>query len=407
MEKNNFLLILVLCIFSTCISFAQPTPIVTTNILPNPINTLPGSDGYISINLRNTGNDYAQNIKIQIIGFDSGIEINKDDFNLGSLAPGDSTTLLIKYFVPTLTPSGLYKVKIKIEYCHQFTCKETYQYALINVYNPPIIKVGLVSPSSLKVGEKATLYLTLSNRGLSDAYNILVSIYDPSNSIFIIDSDNKQYIQKMSPKEEKIISMNISTTSSVTPGSYPILVRFEYSDATNSKYITNSTFGIKVAENVDFFVSVQEISGNLLTLTVGNIGLTTAYSVSIEVPPQKNLYSLERSAFIGNINPGDYTSVSFNLHPIDNTFNKTSDFNENNLILNIYYTNENGERVKVEKQIDINLFNLLREESTATSKIYQKNQKSFFQKYINYIIGLVLIILVFVFLKIGKKGRKK
>jgi len=258
--KKILLIIILLFIFTPSLS-ALLTPALTFNISPNPIFSFPGTDGYIYINLKNVGNDYAQDIKVVAINIDPGIVLPYDnEIKIGNLAPGDSTIVLLKYSVPNSIESGLYRVKIKIEYCQEYSCKDIYQYALINVQSPSALRVKSISPTEIKVGNSETLYLTISNEGNSEAKNIFITIRDFSGNLLTFGSDNKYYIEKLSPKEEKIITFNVSVSSLANPGLYPVYIYVEYTDKSNSRILINSSFGLRIREDIDFFVGTQEVS---------------------------------------------------------------------------------------------------------------------------------------------------
>ncbi|MEM5815619.1 MAG: hypothetical protein QXL14_01035 [Candidatus Aenigmatarchaeota archaeon] len=401
--KKILLIVILLFIFTPSLS-ALLTPALTFNISPNPIVSFPGTDGYIYINLKNVGNDYAQDIKVVAINIDPGIVLPYDnEIKIGNLAPGDSTIVLLKYSVPNSIESGLYRVKIKIEYCQESSCKDIYQYALINVQSPSALRVKSISPTEIKVGNSETLYLTISNEGNSEAKNIFITIRDFSGNLLTFGSDNKYYIEKLSPKEEKIITFNVSVSSLANPGLYPVYIYVEYTDKSNSRILINSSFGLRIREDIDFFVGTQEVSGNLVTFSIGNIGLSTAYSVVLEIPSQPNFYSSEPLVFIGNINPGDYTSVSLNIYPTRINENETK-YN-NTLKIYLYYTNEKGEREKLEKIIKINLERNITS-TYFTPRFQQKSQTEPFY-YFNYIIAISIIISLILLLYKLKKGKKK
>ena len=108
---------------------------------------------------------------------------------------------------------------------------------------------------------------------------------------------------------------------------------------------------------------------------------------------------------IGNLNAGDYTVASFGLQSTQmrqSTANQTRnrDVNQNNLKIQIAYTDTMGKREFVEKEISVNLQALMTSLSTDSqttgsqttmTSFRGRQQKSFFSKYRWYIAILVVL----------------
>jgi hypothetical protein len=145
----------------------------------------------------------------------------------------------------------------------------------------------------------------------------------------------------------------------------------------------------------------DEVSGSEYAFTISNIGANNAESVTIKVPSQDGwTINSGSSEIIGNLNKGDYTTVSFAM-----TKGKAQAID-----LIIDYTNTLGERVSIEKLVDV-----ASSESTVDGVAVERDGSGggmrsmtsgvtnivTYAKYFGYAV-LILIVLV-----IGRKVYKK
>jgi len=86
-------------LFITQLSMAAE-PVIQASFSVNPSVSSPGSDGYIQLNLKNTGSAVANSIKVTLTSTDTGINVDPYRLvNMGGLGVGESNSALFKFSV--------------------------------------------------------------------------------------------------------------------------------------------------------------------------------------------------------------------------------------------------------------------------------------------------------------------
>jgi len=142
-----------------------------------------------------------------------------------------------------------------------------------------------------------------------------------------------------------------------------------------------------------FDVVMQDSTSQGVSFAISNIGSNAATAVTISVPVQDNVkVTGTRSSIIGNLESGDYTTVSFQILP-------NNDVHE--LKLQIAYTDSAGIRNTVEKTVPVTLNTGFGQTSAATIRTQRSSDNT---KYLYLAGGFVLGMLVFIAIR---KLRKK
>jgi len=141
-------------------------------------------------------------------------------------------------------------------------------------------------------------------------------------------------------------------------------INIKYAYGTGVVHYTK-TFNVTISNpRTDFDVSVQELSKTIMSLVIDNIGENSAQSVIVKIPEQEGFEILGSSTYsIGEMKAGNHTTVSFPITPL-----KTQE----NLTVEIYYTDKIGVRRTVQKKLLITKsfiedFDLIVQDSTSTS----------------------------------------
>ncbi|MEM5829719.1 MAG: hypothetical protein QW040_03255 [Candidatus Aenigmatarchaeota archaeon] len=407
MKKKIFLIFLVLiCIIS--FDNAQADPIIQATFSVYPLTIYPGSDGYIQMVLKNTGNAIATQVKISRVSSDAPIKISGDWISgLGGLGIGDTATLLFKFSVLNTASPGLYNVKFDIDYCQDSGCKTITPNAIINIQSPPNVQLVSISPSYLKPRERTNITFTIANKGNVPINNLIFS-WSASSYILPIGYDNRVIIPYLPPNSIHEIEREVAVSSSATPGVYPVTIIFQYTDKSGTNQTITSIAGIEITGETDFEVSVQEASSSSLTLTIANTGMNPAYSVLVRIPKQESLFVIGSSSnIIGNLNPGDYTFTTFQLISLPNATDKR------HLLIEIHYTDVLGLRRILEKEIntfELRTFSNRTIPTISRSRTMSSPLTSNSTFYIIIgVVGIILIIIVlnfFVFKRFKTFKRK-
>lgn len=378
-------------------------PLIQATFSPNPITIAPGNDGYIQLTLKNSGTLAANRIKISRVSFDSNIILSGNWISdLSPLGPGDSTTSLFKFHVSEMAPSGLYTLTFYIDYGDGSITRTISSNVIINVQAPSTLEITSVEPSSLRPGEKTNITFTITNKGSSSITNIIFTWTSSNNVILPLGSSNRVVIPIIGANSQYKIPVEISVSPSAVPGVYSLSTSIQYFDKSGTNQTVSSIVGIEIGGGTDFDVSLQELSGNTISLYVANIGVNPAASVIIKIPEQERFSTIgATSVFLGDLSPGDYTIASFQLisRNVTGRLQGTNATRGNVLKVEISYTDTTGSRQIVQKEV------LVRELSMQPPT-YARQRNTGFGIWMYAGIGMIGIIAVVLFFKFFK-GKKK
>jgi len=380
---------------------------IQTSFSTNPTTVAPGSDGYVQLTLKNVGTVAASNIKVNGISSDPYITTSTSGIgNLGALDIGASATSLFKFSVSSTAPSGLYTIRFSINYCEDSSCTEINPTAIVTVQAPSTLQITSVEPSTLAAGETTTLNFNLANAGADEINNIIFSWQTPNNEILPLGISNRQFIPSLNGGASLTIPVNVSVGSSVSPGVYPLTIKMEYSDKSGTKQNTTFSIGIKIGGTTEFDVGVQQVSAGTTSLSIANIGVNPATSVSVSIPEQQNFaVSGASSVFLGTLNPGDFGIANFQISSrsaITNPNVRNITNAARSIAVEISYSDTSGARQSVQKEISLN-------PSTATtSGNAQRNTGLLSGNTLYIIIALIAVVIAFLvwFFKLRKRKKK-
>jgi len=384
--------------------------LIQASFSTNPTTVVPGSDGYLQLALKNVGTAGASSIKVNRISYDQYITVATGSIrDLGSLGDGESTTALFKFSVSSIAPSGLYTVRFSIDYCSDSSCTEINPTAVISVQAPSTLQITSVEPSTLAAGETTTLNINLANDGADAINNIVLSWQTPNNEILPLGTSNRQFIPSLNGKASLTIQVNVSVGSSVTPGVYPLTINMQYFDKSGFRQNTTSSIGIKIGGTTEFDVGIQESTAGTTSLSIANIGVNPATSVSIRIPEQQNFaVSGATSVFLGTLNPGDFGIASFQIssrsaitNPNGGNVGRNITNAGRNISVEISYSDTSGGRQIIQKEVLLTL-------STATSSRNVSGNSGFLSGTILYVaIGAIILVVVAVWFFKFRKRKKK
>jgi hypothetical protein len=436
MKKTiGIVIILLLGLNISLVSNGLADAVLQVSLTENPIIVSPGSNGFIEITLENIGSDTVKYIDIETSILDSSVIKYQGnwDVHIGSLNSKESTNIIYEFSVASSASPGLYQVVFETD----SSASETKVTAFIRVEDSSVLDIVSVSPSLINIGEVSTLLFNISNNGGECSGTILFTWNDEENLILPVGADNRISVDSIPAGNYSLIPVELMASPAIIPGVYPLSITLTYFDDSGSQQVVTSDCGIQVSGGTDFEIILQQSSTSGTTFAVANTGANTASSVIFSIPLQTGYSATGASSVsLGNLDAGDYTLATFQLITMNqNTsdrlaFNRDSskiptDFNpstfdqmrnrtfqgvgENNLIVEISYTDLFGLRQTVQKEVavtslsssgtnDIAYRMAMRDMSGFTGE--QDLGLSSGTLYI--IIGVVGIILIIVILQLGK-----
>lgn len=246
-------------------------------------------------------------------------------------------------------------------------------------------------PIPAQAGEYVDVWIKFQNKGDADLNHATLK-FKPT------------YPFSLDPTEKAEIDMGILKAGEFSVQKYKIridkgavegenTIHFEYKDCLGCTLSEINPVINIIEANTDFEVVVQELSKEGTSIAISNIGKNPANSITIKVPKQKDIEVKGISSMIiGNLASGDYTIATYNLLPKNQ---------ENNLELEIHYTDSLGVRHNIIKTVPFM-------SKTDFYEIYNKlnglNQGSGFNVW--FWITIILVI-VWVVKYIKNRRRKK
>jgi hypothetical protein len=349
------------------------------NFSTNPTIAVPGTVGYIEVDLKSTGSvvsytDITATSSNPIVIIPQG----NWDVEVGSLDNGASTSVIYAFRVPATASPGLYQVIFEITGAGG----SIQQTAFVKVQDATVLDITSMSPTSITIGEATTMTFNITNNGGAALNNILFSWADSNNLILPVGTDNRILIPSIAAMNHTTLSVVMMASSGISPGIYPLTITMTYYDMTGTEQTVVSTVGLQITGTTSFDLVVSTSTTGSTTFSVVNTGANTASSVIVSIPQQPNYQVVgSSSASLGNLNAGDYTLASFQITSIArNTtsqfpgFNRTrtngsqfrnfsgrssfmnqsfAGFSGNGLLVQISYTDVFGIRQTIQKQVSM------------------------------------------------------
>lgn len=374
---------------------------------PNPV--IAGDIVEIRLGIENTGYDIAKNIIIEAKNEYPFEVVSNNIEEISSIqatnVDGTNTqTIKFKLKVSGDISAGSYEFIVK-EYSSTSLNLVTEHSVFIDVKTKESLEIESIENSEILPGKKETITFKLKNVGSSILRDVVFSWENEEGVILPVGSDNSEYIKSIEVGEMIDVSFDILASASAVADLYNVNLKVSYQDSissVDSEYITNT--GIYVGGDTSFDLVFDEFENGEYAFTISNIGANNAESVTIKVPKQDGwTLSSGSSEIIGNLNKGDYTTVSFAMTKIQ----------VQNINLIVDYTNTLGERVSIEKTVDVFGSAPISEDGSVvktgtrggmggmTSGV---NSIVVWAKYAAYLIGGIIVLIVG--LKIFKKKRK-
>jgi hypothetical protein len=195
-------------------------------------------------------------------------------------------------------------------------------------------------------GEVSTLYFLITNTG-PDLYNVELSWEGENDFIIPIGTDNRKLVDMLESGSEVELPFEVVAKSSLDYGTYPLTYSIQYLDPNSAQRSLSAKTGIIVGGGTELEVSFQGGGTTETSFSITNVGVNPAQSLMVEIPDQPGFkVTGGSSSTVGNLNPGDFTLVSFYLTPTGRSENQ-------GVSVLLKYTDTLGNRQVVEKTVKI------------------------------------------------------
>ncbi len=381
----------------------------------NPDAARPGEPVELTVSVQNVGNADLKDIAVTVnpeypFSKVSGEDLTKKVSYLNARQDDDDAAVLkLKLMTDANASEGTYDIDITT------TAKEsgsssntiaTTKTIQLEVRGKEYAQIVTINKASIDLAKEETLEFIITNTGNSPLKNMVISWKDPKGVILPVYSDNTKYIKYLAAGDSVTVSYSVMADVNADPGLYTLDVDLKFEDYGSNEKSIATTAGLFVGGETDFDVSFSESDQGEISLSVANVGNNMAYSVKVSVPDQDGYrVSGSSSTIVGNLEKGDYTIASFNIvstqslggaegsagtpgsaRASEKDENVTSR-SSNPLKVQIEYTDAKGERVTVDKEVEL--------ETTAGNMTAQGRGKSGtagnISGFSSYLVYIVLI----------------
>jgi hypothetical protein len=228
------------------------------------------------------------------------------------------------------------------------------------------VEVIYIDKTTLVPGQLTDLKFVVNNVGSAPLRDLSFAWDNDENVILPVGSDNTKYIKFIEIGDSAELDYQVIADSNADPGLYKLNLNLYYDDPVSGSAQSIETIaGIYVGGGTDFDVAFSESSSGEMSFTVANIGSNPANSVSVSIPNQQGWrVTGSKASIIGNLNKGDYTVASFALSKggMNGAMpgqdkpdaNEQARMGSNYVSVQIDYTNTMGQRISVNKQVEVN-----------------------------------------------------
>jgi hypothetical protein len=225
---------------------------------------------------------------------------------------------------------------------------------------------------------------------------------DPIQTIYKPDSTDY--------KDSWIVPYKLRVAQDALDDDYNIILNYHIGNSKDfSGYSFEQGFNVSLKDSQTFFdVVVQEATSSEVSIAIANVGKYTANSVVVRIPNQED-YSVTGTdgQMIGNLASGDYTLVGFSIAKKAKSSQQTTTTRTGNydmpsgeptsrvtnstFKLDIYYTDNIGERRVINMGVPLNIAG----NSSAMARLTRTTTSAWYTSWTNWIIIFVILIIIY------------
>ncbi len=289
------------------------------NQIPNPAQA--GANLQVQVVFRNVGSTPVENIIVDAIpdypfSLPQGVTAMQTIAVIPAYPSAEtSSTLTYDFLVSNDVSEGTYLLKFR------YSLNKGIGWSIVEL---PISVTSKffsenieIDKTSIMPGIGTPITFTIHNLGGAPLKNALFSWSESTGILLPVGSGNSRYIGYLAPGESEQLQYTVMASVDAKPDLYTLNMNLQYETALGnqtSKNTLSTNAGIFIGGQTDFDVAFSESSAGQTSLSVANIGITPAYSVTVRIPEQPG-YKVDGPtvAIVGNLDKGDYTLVSFQI----------------------------------------------------------------------------------------------
>ncbi|MBO4506677.1 MAG: hypothetical protein J5728_09665 [Lachnospiraceae bacterium] len=237
----------------------EGAPVLAVTTDDNYTEITPETEDSLKLNLKNSGESTATNIKVEVTGgFDAASGITKnfttDSIAVENIKAGKSKSVAVPFVVSKNVTSGLHEISLKVSYSDADK-KEYSENITLYLYVSPekgkntddvknniYIKNVTQTPASPKAGEKVTVSFDIVNDGKTAVSNFKIAGSGLSSSGFEpLTNDPYVAVGTIAANSTKHVNVSFKCGKRISEGMNTLGLTFTYTDANDEQQTVNES----------------------------------------------------------------------------------------------------------------------------------------------------------------------
>jgi len=265
---------------------------------------------------------YASDVNVYAsvpLGFGNGSSSPQNlEFNLGSFPAGEGQEVKINFEVPSDAVTGNYFIYLYAKEGDGSQVQFGSIYFEVNEEAMPgLIMASVAADETVYTGESSLVTVSLTNTGLLDAGDVLVSVsLDDSIPLTALGQD-QVYVDEIKAGETKQVSFTVGADADATPGFYALPLSLSFNVNNRPQDDVTQNLGVKVDSRTGMLVSGEltddSAGANVLSVTIANTGDTAVRGVYARAYSDDYSFTGSADKFIGTLNLDDSSTLTLTL----------------------------------------------------------------------------------------------
>lgn len=267
----------------------------------------PASNNDVTIQISNLGSASINNVQVSLLptaNSTTGIVVDQNHWNVGSVKAGSLNTFSVKAFIPQSIAGQTLHPQFSITYFDgQGNQISTTKIVDFIVAPSTSSIIGISSPAYLMMGVLQNMTIQIENLSPTKISNIGITIDSSSDGLKIL-KDNKWFVREINPFESATLNIPVFADKSMEGQAVNYVVNMQYTKD-GSTVIEKQNFANYIRGVIDISVhdiSVSEIAGKKMIIgNVLNQGNIKAQFGQVTAIPLDNPIFKSSSQYIGDI----------------------------------------------------------------------------------------------------------
>lgn len=295
-----------------------------------PLPAKPGDKIDLYIQVENTGDSAAKNVKLQIDGGFPFTPVSSDDANIliGNLASNTQYITHTVVLVDRSAPDGTFSVHVTVSQDGQASSTYELPIQLTTDDNSLSITSAITNPSELSPGDRGSIVINVTNVEQSLLRGITTSLTLDSSVLVPVDGTNQLRLDSIDGGKQATFSFPVIVQPDAASSVYTVPVTLSYTTTNGTTISQQQSIGVivRAAPQLSVIVDTADVSkdtdGTVL-LRLVNKGLSQIKFTQITLEPGSgyDIASNAAAIYVGNINTDDFETAEFAIKPTADSFN--------------------------------------------------------------------------------------